>query len=217
MPKPSSVSDSYAKTAGLLLAGGMGARLGGVRKADLMVAGRRLYDLACGNLCAQSHRVIAAMGAAHFAPATADATVTQIADPGNGPAAAMLHAVRALPEIAPDAEYLVVAPCDAPFMPDDFAARAAELVEQHDAVVGEYSSRLYPTHSLWRVSALTRLASEFAPSDCPAIFALLDRVRSAPLPHATDGGINPFFNINVRADLVAANREMERRRGASFS
>jgi molybdopterin-guanine dinucleotide biosynthesis protein A len=130
----------------------------------------------------------------------------QVPDPrpgSNGPLGGLLSALQ---RAAGDGqEWLLLVPCDAPFLPRDLAARLLGQAEQEgaDVVIVRHASRLQPTFSLWGRSALADIESAVMEAGMAGFMQFLTRRRHAVLDwHSTK--VNPFFNINDPATLEQA-------------
>lgn len=107
----------------IVLAGGRSSRLGGSPKAELLVEGRRLVDIAVEAALAAGSRQVVVVGPDALAPLPAAVTLTREDPSFGGPAAALAAGISALealvgpsalaePSAAPDA--LLVLACDMP-------------------------------------------------------------------------------------------------------
>ena len=143
--------------------------------------------------------------------------------PGHmGPLGGLLAAVR---HFAGHARWLLVVPCDAPFLPLDLAARLQICAEGADAeaAVAVCDGALQPTFSLWNPGLLPVLEQMAGHGEQLGLKSVLHEVGAAHCvwvaadPVASiDGGVAacgeaadappPFFNVNNRADLERARR-----------
>lgn len=148
------------KISGVILAGGLGRRMGGVDKGLQLLAGRPL----------------AAQVAERFAPQVDELFINA----NRNPEAYAALGYRVLPDLVPDfagplaglhaalaaAKHplLATAPCDSPFMPADLVAQlAAALAESGaDIAVARAADRLHPVFCLCRRSLLPDLAAYLA-------------------------------------------------------
>ena len=108
----------------VIIAGGKGDRLGGVRKADLLVGGIRLVDRVAQALGAVQAPVMIAVGPQDDGRrARSDSiAVSDLAAPVGGPLAGLAAAIAALHERGIGAGLLVSVAVDTPFLPEDFVA-----------------------------------------------------------------------------------------------
>lgn len=108
------------------------------------------------------------------------------------------------------AEWLLLSPCDAPFLPPDLAVRLLQGAAEQDRPVSaaRYGGIVQPTFSLWHDSVLPELREAVLDAGHGGLMTMLDR-----LPHATvdwpEGTVSPFFNVNTPADLAQASRLLD--------
>lgn len=131
---------------GVILAGGRGSRLGGVDKGLVRLRGRPLIEHAIDALRPQVGGLLISANrnrdvyAAYGIPVIAD-----VMGDYDGPLAGILSAMRAA-----TTPYNLIAPCDAPSLPSDLAARlVAALVREKAAVSAVVlDGRLQPVFAL---------------------------------------------------------------------
>lgn len=197
-------------TAGLILAGGRGRRMGGIDKPFASLGGRPMIAHVIARAARQVPRlaVSAAGDAARFGPFD----LPVLADPAgletySGPLAGILAGLdwaAALP--APGAGALAVFPADTPFFPEDFVERGlAALRQGAEVALAVSGGRLHPTVALWSAGLggrLRRLLVEdgLRRADRVPEYFREARVEYAALP------FDPFFNINTPEDLAEAGR-----------
>lgn len=140
-----------------------------------------------------------------------DFKLPQIADlqtGSNGPLGGVLAALEYLRE---QFEWLVLAPCDAPFLPLNLAEQLLELaaVKQCTTALVSYQGQWQPTFSLWHSEVLPDLRKavleqgqrglkEFLHTQSPAVLVWPEQLPS------------PFFNINSPQDMAEAGRFLSR-------
>ncbi len=102
-------------------------------------------------------------------------------------------------------DWLLVAPCDAPFLPGDLGERllGAALDNNVGLAMAAYQGRPQPTFSLWRLDVLPTVTGTLASGDGPGLMTMADAI-----PHVRvdwPAGTPPaFFNVNTPADLAQA-------------
>ncbi|MEL7028776.1 MAG: molybdenum cofactor guanylyltransferase MobA, partial [Pseudomonadota bacterium] len=123
---------------------------------------------------------------------------------GLGPLAGVL---AGLTWAAPRAAHVLTVPCDAPFLPDDLAARLAAALgaagEEDAIAVAQSGGRLHPTCALWPVGlrdVLRRDLNERGARKCESWV----RARSYVVANFDAEPVDPFLNVNTPADLRAA-------------
>lgn len=185
-----------------LLSGGRGERLGGVRKADLRIGGRRLLDRLLMRLPAENTSLLLAGGT------TGDTRLRCVPDllvNIQGPLAGLAGAVAAL-EIAPP-RYLLTIAVDTPFFPREFLPVALREIGSADAAIASWQGQHYPTNGLWRFEAIADLPEALVAghaSDSPR--ALLRTLDLVALEWSERASANPFASANTMADMLALGR-----------
>jgi len=197
--------------AGVILAGGRGARLGGVIKAHLKISGIRLVDRMAECLRQQTDIVALSTGTfpphairpQHPLPVIPDADA-----PDSGPVGGLAAAADWCRGQTPALPLLLTAAVDTPFFPADFLTRALALMDNDtDVVIGAYGDQPYPTNALWRVSALGELGARVAQGAAPrGLKAVVEKSRTRILTYPVANGPDPFTNINTMADLLECGR-----------
>ncbi len=101
-------------------------------------------------------------------------------------------------------EYLVTAPCDAPFVPSDFVARLAEALDEdrRDLAVASVAGRLQPVFCLMRRSLRDSLAV-YLEGGGRAIHPWIERVAGRAVAF---GDAASFRNLNTLDDLHDSER-----------
>ena len=123
---------------------------------------------------------------------------------GAGPLAALCSVLR----LAEQQGWRLVATvsCDTPFIPDGLVGRLGAALKNHDCAVAGRNGVRHPTCALWATKACAEVEAAFnagARSLCGAI-AHLDAIE-VDFSAVVDGpGGDPFFNINSRHDMAAA-------------
>lgn len=193
---------------GLLLAGGLGRRMGGVDKSLQNLCGRPLLAHALERLGPQVEvMVVNANGdpqrfAAFGLPVVADG-VGGFA----GPLAGILAGLEWARDHAPGCPWVVSIPTDAPFVPRDLVARLAVAVTEGDAELGCAMSggRTHPVFGLWPVRLAGDLRRALVEEDIRKIDRWTARYRIAYGEWPTEP-VDPFFNVNTLDDLAEAAR-----------
>lgn len=158
----------------VILAGGAGQRMGGVSKADVVVSGSRLLDIALRAV--HGARTTIVVGEVQVPPGV---ILTRESPPGTGPAAGLLAGLTA---VSQPAEWTLVLACDLP----DAVAAVAELHAAREADVQaidgisllDASGLEQPLLACYRTAALR---AAFADSGDPAnrpLRAVISRLRT---------------------------------------
>jgi molybdopterin-guanine dinucleotide biosynthesis protein A len=188
--------------AAVILAGGRGERLGGVVKAELRVGGVRLLDRVVARLSA-CRPIVVAHGPHDPGAMALPRGVLPVADlPGDyaGPLAGFAAAVAALG----DAELLVCAAVDAPFLPVDYVEKLIAGLGEAPAAIGCYRGQPYPTNSIWRLDRFRDLPARVLAGTAPRSLKSLAAAAGGVMIEWPDGDDDPFANVNTPEDLALA-------------
>lgn len=194
-----SAAPAVAEITGIVLAGGLGRRMGGVDKGLVPLGGRPLVAHVLERLrpqvgallinANQNHDRYAAFGV----PVVADA-VGGFAGPLAGLHAGMARATT---------PYVVSVPCDSPFLPGDLVSRLAAgmAADGAEVAVAKTLDQPHPVFALVRRDVLPHLAAFLAAGGrkIDLWYATLKVVEVA-----FDDEIDAFRNINT-ADELSAN------------
>ena len=183
---------------GLVLAGGLGRRMGGVDKGLSLLGGEPLVEHIIRRLAPQVGRLIINANqnldiyAGFGCPVVGD-RITGYA----GPLAGLEVGLAAC-----TTPYLVTAPCDSPFLPADLVSRLAASLTAHKAsiAVARTGEQLHPVFSLIRSDELPELQA-FINAGGRRMEAWLRRLCWAPCPF--DDCPEAFANINTPDELRA--------------
>ncbi|MET0436547.1 MAG: molybdenum cofactor guanylyltransferase [Devosia sp.] len=190
-------------TFGLILAGGEGSRLGGVRKADLRIGGVRLVQRVTSAFEGKVTEVFLASGQG----AGSELRLPSIRDESPmpmGPLAGIRAMVLHLESRIGHDDVLVTAAVDTPFLPQNYVERLRPAALESGAAYAAWGDSIYPTNSAWRLTMLRDALEETSESAGPK--AILRTLGAAPVDWSADMAGNPFANINTLADLIALQR-----------
>ncbi len=186
---------------GIVLAGGLGRRMGGVDKGLVDLEGRPMVAHVLSRLAPQVDEVLINANqnleryAAFGYPVVPDA-VGGFAGPLAGLHAGMSRAAR---------EFVVTVPCDSPFFPDDLVARLARALQSSGKAlaVARTFDQPHPVFCLARRELLPHLAAflERGGRKIDFWYSTLD-VAEVPFDDEADA----FRNINTADELAAAAR-----------
>jgi molybdopterin-guanine dinucleotide biosynthesis protein A len=135
----------------IVLAGGGGARLGGIDKPQLMVGGATLLDRAVSAVSAASRIVV--VGPAQ--PVTGDVTFCREEPPGGGPVAAV---AAGLPRTG--ADVVVVLAADLPWVAPAVPVLVAAVPTSGLALLVDAAGRANYLAAAWRRAALERALAQ---------------------------------------------------------
>ena len=182
---------------GLVLAGGLGRRMGGVDKGLQPLNGRPMVAWVLQRLIPQVGPVLIN---ANQNPAAYGSLGYQVIPDRIGGFAGPLAGLHAGLSVC-TTELLVSVPCDSPFLPHDLVARLHEGLAQEDAelAVARSGGQLQPVFALMRRGVLASLEGFLAGGGrkIDAWFAAL------PVAIVDFPDVGAFANINTREELAA--------------
>ena len=191
-----SVTAAQHSVTGLVLAGGQARRMGGEDKGLIELAHRPLLAWVLDCFVSQVDEVLISANRHHSRYAAFGHRV--IADQASGFLGPLAGLAAGL--AASRTPWLVMVPCDSPFLPNDLVARFLDLALSHDTplVCAHDGSRLQPVFSLVHATLLSDL-SEYLAAGERKIDQWFDRHRWHPVvfPERSD----MFLNINSPSDL----------------
>lgn len=194
---------------GVIIAGGRGERLGGVRKADLRIGGRRLVDRVAEALGPVAPPLMIAVGPEDDGRGRRDGAVavTDPAAPVGGPLAGLAAAVAALQARGIGEGLLVSAAVDTPNLPQDFVALMAAELGDARAAFAAWGADFHPPNAIWRIEALAHLPRQVMTGTAPSgLKGLLAAMGAQRVDWTARYAADPFRNVNTVADLLALSR-----------
>lgn len=190
----------------VIIAGGEGQRLGGVRKAELRIGGRPLIDRVAGALHDTARPIVVATGHGRL-PAGDYIGVSDLTDSFGGPLAGLAAAVDWLAARGVTEGLIASVAVDTPFLPPDFLAVMAQALGDEAAIGARWGEQSYPPNTLWRLAAIATLPARVrngtAPNSPKALLAELGALTHDWQPACP---ADPFDNLNTLADLVRLQR-----------
>ena len=183
---------------GLVLAGGLGRRMGGVDKGLTRLGGEPLVEHIIRRMAPQVGRLIINANQNHDIYAGFGYPVVGDRIEGHAGPLAGLEAGLA----ACTTPYLLTVPCDSPLLPADLVSRLAACLTAHKAsiAVARTGEQLHPVFSLIRSDELPELQA-FINAGGRRMEAGLRRLCWAPCPF--DDCPEAFANINTPDELRA--------------
>ncbi len=183
---------------GLVLAGGLGRRMGGVDKGLSLLDGETMVEHILRRLTPQVGRLIINANQNHDTYAGFGHPVVGDRIEGHAGPLAGLEAGLA----ACTTPYLLAVPCDSPFLPADLVSRLAATLAAHKAsvAVARTGEQLHPVVSLLRSDELPDLQA-FIHAGGRRMEAWLKRLCWVPCPF--DDCPEAFANINTPDELRA--------------
>ena len=186
-------------TAGIVLAGGRGRRMGR-DKASIVLGGRTLLERTVSALAQIADEVIVVRARGQSLPALLSETrVIEDALPRRGPAAGLHAGLSCIGE----AVGLAVA-CDLPFLDASLLRELLSLAPGYDAVVPVVKGRPQTLHAVYARSCLPVLERLLAERDA-SLQALVAQVKTRYVECQNDAAwLRSCLNINTPADLERA-------------
>jgi molybdopterin-guanine dinucleotide biosynthesis protein A len=202
------MTDDPDATLGVVLAGGLGRRIGGGDKPMVKVGGRPMLERVIARLAPQCRGLVLS---ANGDPARFAAFGLPVAADGvggfAGPLAGLLAALDWAAANRPDVDFVASAAGDCPFAPRDLVARlrAAAITEGAPLAIAASGGRAHPTMGLWSVSLREDLRRALVVEGRREVDRWTARHRRAIVAWPTEP-FDPFFNVNTREDLAEAER-----------
>jgi molybdopterin-guanine dinucleotide biosynthesis protein A len=197
---------------GVILAGGLGKRMGGGDKPLLELGGKPMLARVIERLAPQVERIILnangdpARFAAYGLPVVPD-TVPGFA----GPLAGILAGMRWSKANLPDARFLVSVAADTPFFPPNLVVRLSEGCGNDERTIALAASTAgtHPVFGLWPVALADDLETFLQRGEGGKILTFADRHLRLNVPFddivLPDGtAVDPFFNVNTPEDAARA-------------
>lgn len=193
--------------AAVILAGGRGERLGGVRKAQLRVGGATLLERVRGAL-PPAAQVLVSIGHQEPGEARIPFGIRVVRDQTTafgGPLAGLAAAVLALR--GSGAHTLLTASVDTPFLPPTLFPALLEAMGGRSGAIASGGGQLHPTIAAWRLSALRDLPQAVAAGTAPrSLKHLALQHDAAILDWAPSPPDDVFDGVNTIAELLRAQR-----------
>ena len=186
---------------GVILAAGRSSRMGSVNKVHAQLAGRTLLEYAKTNLAPQVDTLVVNGDNS----LCGDNAIGDKLEGFKGPLVGLYSAL--VSETLSNAEYLMMAPCDGPFMPDNLVAELYSKIAATDADIAcvRYQGVAQPTFSLWHRRVMPAVEQALLVNKNGGFKPLLEGLNSVYLDWP-EQAVNPFFNINTQDDLAEAER-----------
>lgn len=196
--------------AGVILTGGRSKRMGGVIKAQQLLGGQTLIQHVIDRMKPQVEQLV--LSVEKVSTDFASYGLQQLADPepgSNGPLGGLLSALSNMDK---HQGWLLLTPCDAPFLPLDLGQQLKKQAVEMEAqgCIVCYQSEVQPTFSIWNRSLLPMLKSAVLEQGMGGFKQFL-RVHTLAVLDWKESDISPFFNINDPGALAYANRLFERK------
>jgi molybdopterin-guanine dinucleotide biosynthesis protein A len=195
--------------AGVILAGGRSRRMGGGLKALAPLGGKPLIEHVIDRLQPQVSSLV--LSVERHVPEFEAFGLPQVEDPTPGSRGPLGGLLSALANMEKGCDWMLLAPCDAPFLPFELADRLLNcaLDDGQAGCVVRYDGEIQPTFSLWHRSLLPRL-EEAVLEEGMAGFKQFLRDTPLAILDWESADLSPFFNINDPDALAEAARLLDR-------
>ena len=202
-------SDGTVRPTGLVLCGGRASRFG-ADKALAPLHGESLLQHTLHRLESQvSALLLSVQSASTELESLGLELVPDLVQRHRGPLAGLYSGLQHLDDRGLG-DWLLLTPCDAPFLPIDLASRLFGAVAEREFPIStaRYAGVVQPTFSLWHVSMLDPVRDAVLGAGRGGLMSMLDC-----LPHiSVDWAVSPqppFFNVNTPEDLGEAGRLLD--------
>ena len=195
-------------TLGLILAGGLARRFGGDDKLRIRIGDMTILDRLISRLGPQCDQLLlnANGSPARFADTKLKIVADSIPD-YPGPLAGVLAGLDWASANAPNLEWMVSAPSDCPFLPQDLVSRlhAARVDAGTPIACASSDGKQHPVVALWPVGLREDLRHALLRDGMRKVgtWAAQYGVATAAWPRTA---FDPFFNVNTPEDVAEANR-----------
>lgn len=196
-----------SKPLGLILAGGLARRMGGGDKGLIAVGGETILGRALSRMKPQcAGMIINANGdPSRFAFTGLPVVADDIPDFA-GPLAGILAGLNWAAANQPDADYVVSAPGDCPFLPRDLVERleSVRVREGKPLACAKSGDWRHPVIGLWPVALRADLRHALMEENLHKIEIWTAR-HGVAIAEWPDQPVDPFFNVNTPEDATRAN------------
>jgi len=193
---------------GVLLAGGQSRRMGGGDKCLRPLGDRTILEHVIDRIRPQvGPLILNANGDPNRFQSYGLPVVADVVDGFAGPLAGVLTGLRWAEINAPQCEWLLSVPTDAPFVPQNLATSLRQEISVQGAQLACATSRgrTHPVVALWPVALADALEQALVGEDIRKIDRWTARYRLVEVSF-DDTGVDPFFNANRPEDLAIAER-----------
>jgi molybdopterin-guanine dinucleotide biosynthesis protein A len=193
---------------GVVLAGGRAQRMGGGDKPLREIGGHTILARVIGRLESQCECLLLSANGdpLRFAPFGLPVIADGVKQ-HPGPLAGILAGLDWAATHRPNAQWIVSAPGDCPFLPRDLVARLRQAVSAQGAelAVAASQGRSHPVIGLWKVGLRDALREALVVEGLRKVRDWTGRYRVATVAWPADP-LDPFFNVNTAEDLAEAER-----------
>ncbi|PWB79357.1 MAG: molybdenum cofactor guanylyltransferase MobA [Methylocystaceae bacterium] len=191
---------------GIILAGGLARRMGGVDKPLIEIGGAPILSYVVRRLAPQCVSLaLNANGDPGRFASFGLPIVTDEVEGFAGPLAGVLAGLDYAAANFPNVSLVVSVPADTPFIPHDLVARleSARAATGAEIAVASSGARAHHAVALWPVALREALRHALVDEDIRRVSSFIERYRHA-LAHWRNEPFDPFFNVNRPEDVERA-------------
>jgi|APFre7841882630_1041343.scaffolds.fasta_scaffold45509_1 molybdopterin-guanine dinucleotide biosynthesis protein A len=191
---------------GIILAGGLAQRMGGIDKSLIEIAGRPILERVVESLRPQCAGI--ALNAngdpSRFERFGLDVVADNV-EGFAGPLAGILAGLDYVATHHPEIEYCVSVPVDTPFIPRNLVSKlsSARAATGADVAVASSSAQMHYPVALWKVEIRDALRHALVEEDVRSVKKFIEKRRYGVALWRVKP-YDPFFNVNRLEDLAAA-------------
>ncbi|MFZ1816177.1 MAG: molybdenum cofactor guanylyltransferase MobA [Rhizobiaceae bacterium] len=208
------MNEERIPVAGVILAGGLSRRMGGVEKSLLELDGKPLVVHVRDRLARQTDSMLLNANGDPARHAQLGLPVAADSVPGfAGPLAGVLAGMDHVAIHAPKCRFIVTAAADTPFFPADMVERflKANPGDETTIVLARSGGNRHPVFAMWPVCLREPLRAFLNGSQGGKVLLFVDRYKLREVDFdQPKGDLDPFFNINTPQDLAEAETHLER-------
>ena len=182
----------------VVLAGGVGARMGGGKPAKPF-DGKSLLETTLTRLLLQAP-VLALSGEPHSLEGLGFEVLADDSPEKLGPMAGLATALRWAN--TRNLSHVLTAPCDAPFLPENLVQRLSAAIGSASVCVARSGGEVHVASSLWSVALLPEVLVHLAKGQ-RALKRLIAEFEIRIVDWEAEP-LDPFFNVNTPLDLFLA-------------
>lgn len=185
---------------GVILAGGLGRRMGGQDKGLMPLFGKPLYRHVADKIAPQVDNIIInANRNLDIYRQSGYPVISDAIEGFAGPLAGILTGLK-----TSDTDWVLFVPCDTPFLPDNLAEHLWNNKGNSDVAYARDSAREHPTLSLLNKNLIPRLETYLANGDKKLVL-FLQQCKAQPVIFEADS--NAFYNLNTPEDRRQIEKE----------
>lgn len=194
----------------VILAGGAGARMGGVDKCLLPIGGQAILSRILSTLSSQTQNVCLNInGDSKRFHEFKVPIITDAYSPPIGPIGGLHSSYQSIKERNPNAQWMLTVTGDSPFIPEDLIAKLLQHTDENtDVVFCKSGNRDHFAIALWSLTLEPQLQT-FIDKGNRSMGRFIQHVRSKVCEFSTSP-YDPFFNINTHEQWQTAQDLLEK-------